>query len=97
MTLRRLPPLAIALALMAAALVATVLAARHTVNDAFAQFGDGQALTEEQAVRVDLGELDSPPTSANLAAILADHADEGLRYVAVVDSRAEVFAEAGTP
>jgi two-component system sensor histidine kinase HydH len=97
MTFRRLPPLAIALALMAAALVATVLATRHTVNDAFAQFGDGQALTEEQAVRVDLGDLDGPPTSAELASILKDHADEGLRYVAVVDNRAEIFAEAGAP
>lgn len=97
MTLRRLPPLAIALALMAAALVATVIATRHTVNDAFAQFGDGQALTEEQAVRVDLGELEGPATSADLTNILKDHADEGLRYIAVVDNRATIFAEAGTP
>jgi len=62
MTLRRLPPLAIALALVAAALVATVIATRHSVNDAFATVGDGQAIAEELDVRADLSDLDGPPT-----------------------------------
>ena len=97
MRLRRLPPLAIAFALMAAALVATVLATRHTVNGAFGIVGHGQALTAEQAVRVDLAELDGPPTSAELATVLADHAGDGTRYIAVTDNHATIVAEAGTP
>lgn len=97
MTLRRLPPLAIALALVAAALVATVIATRHSVNDAFAKVGDGQAIAEELDVRADLSDLDGPPTAAQLDAILAEHRDEGVRYLALVDSRANVIAEAGTP
>jgi two-component system sensor histidine kinase HydH len=97
MKLRRLPPLAIAFALMAAALVATVLATRHTVNDAFGIVGDAQAMTDEQAVRIDLAELDGPPTSADLASVLQDHADEGVRYIALIDNRANIIAEAGTP
>ncbi|MEP6862424.1 MAG: HAMP domain-containing sensor histidine kinase [Deltaproteobacteria bacterium] len=97
MTLRRLPPLAIALALVAAALVATVLATRHSVNDAFATVGDGQAIAEELDVRADLADLDGPPTSSNLATIVASHRDEGVRYVGLVDSHANVIAEAGTP
>src|SRR3569832_2363505 len=97
MTLRRLPPLAIALALVAAALVATVIATRHSVNDAFATVGDGQAIAEELDVRADLSDLEGPPTSAQLDAILASHRDEGVRYLALVDSRANVIAESGTP
>lgn len=97
MTLRRLPPLAIALALVAAALVATVLATRHSVNDAFATVGDGQAIAEELDVRADLSDLDGPPTAADLDKILAQHRDEGVRYLALVDTRANVIAEAGKP
>ncbi|MEO6772215.1 MAG: HAMP domain-containing sensor histidine kinase [Kofleriaceae bacterium] len=97
MTLRRLPPLAIALALVAAALVATVIATRHSVNDAFVTVGDGQAIAADQAVRADLAELDGPPSSSELAAVLAQHRDDGVRYVALVDSRANLVAEAGTP
>ena len=97
MTLRRLPPLAIALALVAAALVATVIATRHSVNDAFATVGDGQAIAEELDVRADRSDLEGPPTSAQLDAILASHRDEGVRYLALVDSRANVIAESGTP
>ena len=93
MLLRRLPPLAIAFTLMAAALVATVLATRQTVKDAFAVVGDGQALTDEQAVRADIGELESLPSSAELATILKDHDD--VRYIAIIDKNAIVLAEAG--
>ena len=80
---------------MAAALVATVLATRHSVNDAFAVVGDGQALTDEQAVRADIGELEAPPTSAELAVIMNDH--EGVRYIGMLDNHAIAIAEAGTP
>jgi len=97
MTLRRLPPLAIALALVAAALVATVLATRHSVADAFATVGDGQAIAEDQAVRADLADLEGPPTSSDLVAVVAQHRDEGVRYVALVDNHGEIVAEAGTP
>jgi two-component system, NtrC family, sensor histidine kinase HydH len=99
MTLRRLPPLAIALALVAAALVATVLATRHSVNDAFATVGDGQAIAEELDVRADLADLppDGPPTSSDLETIVQQHRDEGVRYLALVDSRATFIAEAGKP
>ena len=97
MTLRRLPPLAIALALVAAALVATVLATRHSVNDAFATVGDGQAIAEDLDVRGDLGDLEGPPTSSDLETIVAQHRDEGVRYLALVDNHATVIAEAGTP
>jgi two-component system sensor histidine kinase HydH len=97
MTLRRLPPLAIALALVAAALVATVLATRHSVNDAFATVGDGQAIAEDQAVRADLADLDGPPASSDLETVVAQHRDEGVRYVALIDSRGNMIAEAGKP
>ncbi|HEY0253930.1 MAG TPA: histidine kinase dimerization/phospho-acceptor domain-containing protein, partial [Kofleriaceae bacterium] len=96
MTLRRTPPLAIAFALMAAALIATVFATRHTVGEAFSVVSDGQALTDEQAVRADLADLDGMPTSSQLAAVLKDHDDEGVRYIALVDNRAAIIAEAGT-
>jgi len=97
MTLRRLPPLAIALALVAAALVATVLATRHSVNDAFATVGDGQAIAEELDVRADLSDLDTQATSSDLESIVASHRDEGVRYVALVDSHGAIVASAGTP
>jgi len=97
MSLRRLPPLAIAFALMAAALVATVLATRHTVKEAFAVVGDGQALKAEQAVRYDLSRRDGPPGEQELAAMLKDHDDEGVRYIGLIDNHAELVVEAGKP
>jgi two-component system, NtrC family, sensor histidine kinase HydH len=97
MSLRRLPPLAIAFTLMAAALVATTLATRHSVKVAFVGLGDGQALIDEQVVRSDISELDGPPSAEQLAVILKDHADEGVQYIGLVDNRAIVIAEAGTP
>ena len=97
MSLRRLPPLAIAFTLMAAALVATTLATRHSVKVAFVGLGDGQALIDEQLVRSDIGELEGPPSTDQLAAILKDRADEGVQYIGLVDNRAIVIAEAGTP
>ncbi len=80
---------------MAAALVATVLATRHTVNNATGIVADGQLLAAEQAVRADLADLDGPPSSENLATMLADHDDEGVRYIGVFDNRGAILAEAG--
>ena len=45
----------------------------------------GQALAIEQAVRADLADLDAVPSSEDLAAILKEHADEGLRYLGMVE------------
>src|SRR5450432_445859 len=95
MTLRRLPPLAVAFALMAAALVATTVVTGETVGDAFEVGRKGQALTAEEAVRADLGERDAAPTSDDLATMITDHASDGLRYIAIVDGRGRVVAEAG--
>src|SRR5882724_739763 len=91
----RIPPLAIAFALMAAALVATTYSTRTTVRDAFETVREGQALAMREAVLRDLGELDGPPTSEELGAIVHDHTAGGLRYVATLDARGTVFATAG--
>src|SRR5438067_13579115 len=91
----RVPPLAIAFALMAAALVATTWSTRTTVRDAFDTVREGQALAMREAVLRDLGELDGPPTSDELAAIVHDHAAGGLRYVATLDAHGAMFATAG--
>jgi two-component system, NtrC family, sensor histidine kinase HydH len=96
MVVRRLPPLAVAFALMAAALVATAYATQRTVGDAFDVVREGQAYTAEQALRADLVELGAMPTSDELATVLKDHANEGVRYLALADNRG-VIAEAGTP
>ena len=94
---RRVPPLAIAFALMAAALVATTWSTRDAVVDASEALHEGNVYAVQQAVRADLGELDGAPSEADLAKILQDHADQGLRYVAMVDGHGQVLDEAGTP
>ncbi|HWU86434.1 MAG TPA: HAMP domain-containing sensor histidine kinase, partial [Kofleriaceae bacterium] len=38
-----------------------------------------------------------PATSADLASIVREHEEEGLRYLALADNRGEIAAEAGTP
>jgi two-component system sensor histidine kinase HydH len=91
----RVPPLAIAFALMAAALIATTYSTRTTVRDAFDTVREGQALAMREAVLRDLGELDAPPTSEELDAIVRDHATGGLRYVATLDMHGNVIATAG--
>ncbi len=93
----RVPPLAVAFALMAAALVATTWWTRSTVRGAFDTVRDGQARAVEAAVRADLVELDALPGNADLDAILRGHAGEGLRYLALVDAHGEILAAAGTP
>src|SRR6266536_667011 len=73
---RRVPPLAVAIVLVAAGLVATAWSMRRTVNEAFEAVRDGQAFTLHAAVRADLADLGAPPTSDDLAAIVRDHARE---------------------
>ncbi len=93
----RVPPLAIAFALMAAALVATTISTRTSVRDAFESVREGQALAMREAVLRDLGELDGPATADELDAIVKDHAAGGLRYLATLDTRGTMFAASGTP
>src|SRR5690349_14259476 len=96
MLLRRLSPLPVALALVAAALIAAAWTTRSAVADAFTAVRDGQALAAQQAVRADLADLGGPPTSEQVAAIVHERAGEGVRYLAVLEGR-RVVAEAGTP
>ncbi|MDB4955191.1 MAG: integral rane sensor signal transduction histidine kinase, partial [Myxococcales bacterium] len=96
-TLRRLPPLAAAFALMAAALVATAWSTRSTVIDASSAVRDGYAIALQQAVRADFAELGGPPGDTELAAMLAEHEGEGLRYIATLDNHGRVTSSAGKP
>jgi two-component system sensor histidine kinase HydH len=92
----RVPPLAIAFALMATALVATTWSTRTTVSDAFENVREGQTLAMREAVLRDLGELpEGLPSSDELEAIVNDHASGGLRYLGLRDARGNVYASAG--
>lgn len=99
---RRVRPLAgwsivVVFALIGAALLATVWSTRASILDASSAVRCGEADAVEQSVRADLADLDGPPTQTDLAAILADRRDEGLRYLAMVEGRgSEVIASAGT-
>src|SRR4051794_18832151 len=101
---RRVQPLAgwsivVVFALIGAALLATVWSTRASILDASSAVRCGEADAVEQSVRADLADLDGPPTEADLAAIVADRGDEGLRYLAMVEGRAgtDVVAAAGEP
>ena len=94
---RRVPPLAAAFVLLAAALGATAWSTRATVDDAFTTVRDGQAVAIEQEVRADLADLGGPPTTEDLEALLATHSADGLRYIATLDPGGAVTASAGTP
>src|SRR4051794_30800294 len=97
MTLRRLPPLAAAFALMAVVLVATAWSTRSTAIDASSAVRDGYAVALQQAVRADFADLGGPPGDVELAVLLAEHATEGLRYVATLDGHGRPSASAGLP
>lgn len=77
------------------ALLATVWSTRGLVIDASDAVRRGQALAIEQAVRADLADLDAVPTQEELAAILDQHEDQGLRYIAMVENRGRISAAAG--
>lgn len=96
---RRVTPLAgwsvvAAFVLIGIALIATVWTTRSSVVDASDAVRRGQALALEQAVRADLADLEGMPTADELSSMLRAHADEGLRYLALVENRKRV-AEAG--
>jgi two-component system, NtrC family, sensor histidine kinase HydH len=93
MSLPRVSPLPVALALVAAALIATAWTTRSAVVDAFAAVRDGQALAVQQAVRADLAEYKEPPIF-DLGAIIEERRDEGLRYVAILEG-GHVVGESG--
>ena len=91
---RRVQPLAgwsivAVFALIGAALLATVWSTRASILDASDAVRCGQADAVEQAVRAELSDLDGVPTSADLATILHELHDEGLRYLAMVEGRLE--------
>ena len=100
---RRVQPLAgwsfvVAFALIGAALLATVWSTRASILAASDAVRCGQADAIEQAVRSDLADLEGIPESPQLGAILHEHHDEGLRYLAMVEGRGPllVLASAGT-
>ena len=99
---RRVQPLAgwsfvVAFALIGAALLATVWSTRASILAASDAVRCGQADAIEQAVRSDLADLEGIPESPQLGAILHEHHDEGLRYLAMVEGRGPllVLASAG--
>ncbi len=73
--------------LIGIALIATVWSTRSSVIDASDAVRRGQALAIEQAIRADLADLEGPPSDTDLQTILQGHADEGLRYLAMVESK----------
>ncbi len=83
--------------LIGVALLATVLSTRSSVINASDAVRRGQALAIEQAVRADLADLDAVPSSEDLAMILREHSDEGLRYLGMVEGRGRIVASAGDP
>lgn len=83
--------------LIGVALLATVWSTRASVLNASDAVRRGQALAIEQAVRADLADLDAVPSSDDLATILRAHADEGMRYVGMVEGRGHIVASAGDP
>src|SRR6185503_13683353 len=100
---RRVQPLAgwsfvAGFALIGAALLATVWSTRASILDASDAVRCGQADAVEQAVRADLADLDGPPDAAQLATILHDRSEEGLRYLAMVEGRQrfDIVAEVGS-
>ncbi len=99
-TPRRVTPLAgwsvvVAFLLIGFALLATVWTTRSAVIDATDAVRRGQALAMEQTVRAELADLEGPPVAEDLAAILREHARDGLRYLAMVEGRDRVLFEAG--
>jgi len=101
---RRVQPLAgwsivVVFALIGAALLATVWSTRASILDASDAVRCGQADAVEQAVRADLADLDGLPSSSELATILHERHDEGLRYLAMVEGRGrlDIVAAAGLP
>lgn len=72
---------------------------RRTVERAFGAVREGQAIGLAQAVRADLAEIaplrGGSPTADELAAIVRDHAAEGLKYIGILTATGDVVASAG--
>src|SRR5262245_40529796 len=85
-----------AMALMAAALLATAWAAYSGVRDASALMIRGEVGALVGALRADLIELGRPPLDADLAELVEAHAADGLGFVATLDGRG-IEAQGGTP
>src|SRR5262249_3050437 len=83
----------VAIVLMGAALLVTAWTSYTSVVDASATLVRGQADFFEQALRGALGP--TPPTSDDLADLLAEQSPAGLRYVATFDPNGLVEASAG--
>ncbi|MDI7267674.1 MAG: ATP-binding protein [Myxococcota bacterium] len=81
----------------AAALVATLTVGYLGAKDASATLARGQRDIFLQAALHAFHSAEGLPTNASLAAFLADHRDDGLRYVALVHPDGALFAEAGAP
>ena len=99
---RRVTPLAgwsvvVVFLLIGVALLGTVWTTRTSVHAASDAVGRGQALAITQTVRASLADLEGPATSADLEAIVREHGGEGLRYLALLDGRGALAAEAGSP
>lgn len=78
--------------LIGIALIATVWSTRSSVVDASDAVRRGQALAIEQAIRADLADLEGPPSETDLHNMLNAHADEGLRYLAMVEGKRIIHA-----
>ena len=101
-TARRVTPLAgwsvvVAFLLIGIALLATVWSTRSAVIDASDAVRRGQALAMEQTVRAELADLEGPPTKEDLEMIVSEHAEQGLRYLAMIEGRRQIVFEAGVP
>jgi two-component system sensor histidine kinase HydH len=83
--------------LIGIALLATVWSTRTSVLDASEAVGRGEALAIQHTVRASLADLEGAATPDDLAAIVREHAEEGLRYLAILDTRGELVAQAGDP
>jgi signal transduction histidine kinase len=93
MTSGRFPPLAIAIVLVAAALVATTWATARTIGGAVSAASESHARGMAQTVRGDLAQLGGEPSPDDLASIVSEHPD--IKYLALLDNRGRVVAHQG--
>jgi two-component system sensor histidine kinase HydH len=85
-----------AIVLMGAALAVTAWSTRAGVERASDALIRGQADLFQHDVRNRLSELDAPPTDADLAELLDEHAPDGLRFIATLGPMSQITAEAGS-
>ncbi|MFO7262262.1 MAG: ATP-binding protein [bacterium] len=78
------------------ALLANAVGNRRAARDAVATLNRGQADILRGAVRIATFR-NRDLTAEELEALVAEHADQGLRYLAVIDDEGRVLMSAGTP